>query len=784
MSRALRRTAAAVAVVLLALSACDGGDPEPGPGAKGGGSAAAEPAELSPDWSHETSRSGLVARVTPMTDGYLLLDDGLTALGTDGSVRWRQQPTDLCATSAPNEAGDVAFSHGRKCRSVSVVDGATGELRWTVRVPLVSKQYDSGAMQVALGAKAVTLVQFCGQVTRLAVDDGRKLGVIAPHDRKCANEADSDGRTLAVWHDPVDASTPDDHGTGWIPQTPGEGAFELYDVDSGELLWRRKTNRRGGDLAEGAVISSDPLVLALTEKGHTTLRLHSRTDPTPGAYVGWQLDAVAGSSFTALGVVDGVLVGSVAGGRPTPLTGPRLYAFDLTTGEQLWIRDVNPPVVSTLSTSVAGVDADGVVVATSASDGDGGRTWLARWDLRTGEDSGVIGVLPRQWSAVGLDGEAVLLGTGDSVARVPLRPADAEVAAPRADLAWRDGDVPAVPADCLAVGDPTLHLLGLDASRDLPTPLSCHWAESAEPSYSSRDLWVNVTIAAPTGDGDTGTTAEENAERTIRQLVDDPPGGGGIRTKLELGKAEQVAGLGDEAYAVSGARLSGSTGYDTAGYLAVRVRNVVVVARYAGGFDIPYRHAAPAPLAQVEEGLLRAARETLASYGLDLGPDPTLPADGDHTEVPDVCTLLDDDARGAGLTEKTAVTRKGYGPRVSSCAWSQTGDRADDLTVHAYAVEGSRLSGGDAVATAEAIHAASVHRGTRRVKDLADRADLFRDDATEAEDGYDHSRRELWVRDGNLLIDIEYARWGAGLGDGTEAEVVRLARKVLRASRG
>lgn len=59
--------------------------------------------------------------------------------------------------------------------------------------------------------------------------------MLAPHDRKCGNEADSDGQLIALWHDPETAATPDGHGTGFIPPHDSAAALELYDADSGEL---------------------------------------------------------------------------------------------------------------------------------------------------------------------------------------------------------------------------------------------------------------------------------------------------------------------------------------------------------------------------------------------------------------------------------------------------------------------------------------------------------------------------------------------------------------------
>lgn len=770
-------TLTALAVVASLAAACSSEDASPRPA--GGGDAGddgRQPAVLEPAWTTTVASSFDGRGFRPVADGYVFTRyDGVLRLTADGTRQWSRPLRNACAT-AVNAAGDVAVTSGRKCRAVSVLDGATGKVRWTTRVPLVSQRYDSGDMRVSIGDRAVSLVQFCGQVTRLAVRDGRQLGILAPHDRKCGNEADSDGRTVAIWRDPEDAATPDDHGTGWIPQTPGVGAFELYDADSGRLLWRREADRQLSSLREGAVVSSDPLVLALEEHGRTTLRRFTRTSARPGRPVGRLLGAHDGS-FTSIGTADGVLLGTFSSSAGS--TGPRLHAFDLTTGAELWSRDLVASGQAT-SFSLAGTDEDGVVVSVTQPGGDD-RTWLLRWDLRTGEDAGVIGVLTEPANAFALEGGAVLVAGRDSVAKVPVGTADPEVVVPVGDdPGWSADDVRAM-ADCTAITDETLRLLGLAASAGLPTPADCTWRER-EPSYSDRDLSVEVTIAAPAGIGDRTTPASEAAGGTVDQLLErqasstDVDGAG-------LPDPQPLDGLGDEAHGASHAHLRGSNSDESSAFLVVRVRNVVVAVRSTGRFDVARRHAAPAPLENAEDGVLRAAREVLASYGLSLGDGPERAADGTHTDVPDVCRLLAADARAAGLGRPTDVTRPGSGPRISSCAWTGPGELNDELVVHAYAVDGGLFTDDTADQRAQAVLDGSSHERARPLPGFGDRAAIVRIDASEARDGYDNSWRQVWVRSGNLLVNLDLSRWGAGLGARTEAEALRLTRKVLRASR-
>ena len=47
----------------------------------------------------------------------------------------------------------------------------------------------------------------CDEIRRFDLATGRPLGVIAPGDRKCANETATDGRVIAVMADPETAET-------------------------------------------------------------------------------------------------------------------------------------------------------------------------------------------------------------------------------------------------------------------------------------------------------------------------------------------------------------------------------------------------------------------------------------------------------------------------------------------------------------------------------------------------------------------------------------------------
>ncbi|WP_082563572.1 outer membrane protein assembly factor BamB family protein [Nocardioides sp. Root140] len=791
--RMLRAGLATVVALTVALSGCSSTDDK-----KDDSSKVSLPDPLEPAWVAKATETTFGVAVFRRGDRLLQVSqESVTALDpASGDVVWNRPIPQGCSAGEPNAAGDVVVVFGEGCRDVVVIDSEKGTARWRAHIPSISKQYDSGNVVASIGDRTVTVIQFCGQVTRLSLKDGHRLGVLSPHDVACANEADSDGQVIAVWHDPATEATPDDHGTGFIPPWDGAASFELYDADSGKLLWRRTRSRQDSGLDAGAVVSSSPLILALREDGHTLMRRYSRAHGRPGATVGLQLGAYRGF-FTPLGTADGVMVGTYDTSPKSPTGTPRrVYAYDVKTGRELWSRAVSANTLSPhyASSAVAGVDSEGVVVTERRmrDDGRSFEIWLARWNLRTGEDAGTAGRIDEDESqaVIWQVSDGLLLGQGrGTLEAYELEAVDPDVKLPGTEPAWAEGDVRPDPMSepCAEVSRQTLRTLGLRASAALPAPANCTWTETAEPRYSDRSLRVSVHVARPTE-----STDEEGQPKTM-PAVDgaravaaqwrkefNPDLTGGI-LHPGLGAPHEVDGLGDEAYATSGTRFAGSIGVTTGSYLLVRAGNVVVEVQAEGGYDVAHPQATPPSLNRIETGTLAAAREVLASLGVTLDaterPDP-----GRVRRVGDVCAVLRADAEALGLPAGHSVTPPGADPRLADCAWEQD-DSIGDLAVHVYAAGGNPLDGDSASTVARKVFAASRSRDDKPLRGLGEKAVISRWDQTEAADGYDLSEREVLLVVDNLVIELSYSRDGAGLGEQVERDALRMTRKVLDATR-
>lgn len=762
-----------VALMGLALTGCsssDDSEPRPDP--------SIPPTSLATAWT--TTIPGLDGEVHITKVGRSVVASGSGVVArvdsATGRARWGYTaPGGTCDISRPNAHADVAIVLGRHCATVALIDGATGKIRWRTTMPPVDKKYDDGTKFVSLGERSVTVItQLCGQVTRLAVRDGHRLGTIAPADRACANGADSDGKVIAVWHDPDTAETPDDHGTGWIPPNDGTAAYELYDADSGRLLWRRQADRLHNGLDTGAVVSSSPLVLAIEQQGHEVMRRFTRSSGRPGAYVGRQLSQYDGA-FTSDGVAEGVMVGDYTGGQ---YANGRIHAMDLASGKELWSRDIGSQSVNT--TSVVGVDENGVLTATLRTSGTKIETWLGRLGLHDGTDLGYVGYLRGSPSVSLVDG-AVYAVAGGTMTKAPLPPVVKGLEPPTTQQpeGWQDSDVRPDPLvdPCTAISSTTLRLVGLGRDVGLPTPADCTWQESAQPRFSSRLLRVTTTVAAPSGPAKKGTAvgaAQQllKAERT-RTIT-------GADSGVDLPVLRPVPGLGDEAYAAVGGRFRGTSGIGTVGKLVVRDHNVVVQVEAAGGQEIMYPGSEPASPDRLEQGLLGAAREALGAYGLTLKDLATAPSAGAVSRAPDVCRLLDSAARRLGLPAAVRTAPKGAGQRLDSCSWNAD-ERVGALAAHVYAAAGSGLTGRSGAQVASQVFAASSGKKARTLPGFARAAvDHYRNGGgDDVEDSF-----TVTAVAGNVVVQVEYERHDGTPAAAIKAEAVRLGRTLLRASRG
>ena len=788
-ARLTARAFALVVICTLVLSACTGGDDN-----DDGGSTEHEPspAALKPAWTAAApGEMTLIPEMHATPDGRLhYASEGTLAAydSEDGDQLWSRNIRDACTASDPNEAGDVAVTAGKKCRDVAVVDGRTGKTRWRKRIPPISS-YDAGDVTASIGDRTVTVVQFCGQVTRLSLRDGNRLGVLGPKDRACANEADSDGQLIALWHDPETEDTPDDHGTGWIPSWDGKAAFELYDADTGKRLWRRVTDREAGGLQEGAVVSTDPVILALTDDHHKVMRKYSRKNPKPGRFVGRQM---GGDTFDPIGSADGVIIGTYVDNPDAGKRGTRVFAYDLNTGRELWSR----PHPTNQVASVAGVDDDGVVITEGQADTDpeddvAFRTWVSRWDLRTGKDAGVTGRIDETDQSTGQS--VWSLADGMLYRAHRYTDADAEVSAyelPEANpdhaapdqFEWADGDVRPDPFTdpCTAVRPDTLRQLGLRHSAELTAPADCVWAEHNQPDHSDRGLSVNLTIAEPNTAVDTEPTSDSHAVDAAKALVEERrqssgPGFSGVLNKPPLRKPSALDGVGDEAYATAAERPDA-----TGAYLLVRKDNVVLEVQAESGYQAPFRGAGQPSLHDTEAGVIAAAQDVFGQLDLEL-TSPQAPKDGNFKQVTGICNALRKETTAVGLPAPISVMPRGSDKRIERCTSIEDSDYGAELNAYAYAAAGSPLTGKTGSQVAKTSFTNATRSSAKPVKGLGDHAVVYRDDSEYG--GMFNSDRQVTVRRGNLIVQVDYTRWGAGVGPQMERDAIKMARKLLRTAK-
>lgn len=687
-------------------------------------------------------------------------DTAYTAFDTaSGEQRWRH-PVDGGVCAASTAPGDVAaYVSGRRCTTLTTVDLTTGRALWERTIP----QQDQGGvtLKVETGDRTVTLRGSCDQILRYSLEDGRGLGVLAPVDVVCGNETDTDGQLIAIWHDPEATDTPDDQGTGWIPPYDDTAALEVWDADTGRLLWRREQTRRGGGL--GQLVSSAPLVLDTISGGQELMRLFDERTGRPGPHVG--LRGSGRATFVEHGATDGVLVGTYGGSTYGHST---TVAYDLTDGAEVWRRRAPDP---RYPDQVLGVDDDGVLlgtVRTGVHDDESVRgLWLTRLDLDDGESRGVVGWVPDAGAGAWPVGDLVVVAGEDGItAYEPPEPdPDTEVPdAPAVDMDWADDDVRELPdlTPCQITRE-TLELMGF-RTTDLPPPSSCSWHEDYQPDGVDRWLDATIDVAAPLAEQSASDMAAEQVDTWV-QNASDPV---------------EVAGLGDEAW-VANNSLPDRSRVDAG--LAVRVGNVVVTVDAGVEAFLPTHRAATAPPYAVERAAVRAAQELFAVAGIDLTvPDPG--ADGAVIRVGSACGLAADEAAVLvpGARPVDLSPDRGTDPdhRVSSCGWS-SGDYQPELFVHVLSVPGSPLTGRDAVRTAHRL-VRSPASGSVVVPHVGDRALL---DSFTFEKGRSRTETVTAVRD-NVVVVVEYSLWEQYAAEDKErmdAAAIRVARDVLAAHR-
>jgi hypothetical protein len=520
--------------------------------------AAEAPARIDEDWSTRTRVLTSVDEVR-MTADVFALASGKRMRGFDrrtGEELWTVTPPgdldNICFTSeqvSPDGiVGVLMAGRGRDCTVAGAVDLERGKLLWTRTMPS-APPYHSGR-SVSVGDTTLTAEMFCDEMRRFSLKDGTPLRTLAPRDRKCAMESASNGQLIAVLNDPVTPRTPDALSTGWIPAVEEAVGLELYDADSGKLLWRRTVSNEGANVDD--VVATRPAILTRTLRGHKLTQIYSRGG-RPGPYLGKKLPAFNDDAIQALGHTDGLLVATYEPDLAFG-SGQIVYGYDDRTGEERWRLPVPAGWVP------IGVSGGGLLMTGASTAGEGLEQWLTRYDL---DDPSQVETLGRVGGAsvLSADDTTIFTTDGKELTAYPLPASGTEGAPELADplaVEWAEDDVRPedVAEACDAITTDTLTGLGF-RSPGLPRPVDCRFAEYYEPEYLDRVLAVDVQVVQP--NPTEGLSATEAAEAAA---VD-------VAAREGASRADRI--LGDESWSSLDA-----TGMRTTGSMVARWRNVIV----------------------------------------------------------------------------------------------------------------------------------------------------------------------------------------------------------------
>jgi hypothetical protein len=234
-------TAAAAAVVLLALTGCTSDEDDP----NGGATIARIPIpELEVAWRAPAPFNGLWHDLDDARgDGLWPAPDAISAVSDDsvttydaatGAVRSTVSlDGSVCATTRDVNAagiGVVVLGPLEDCRTVVAVDTAAGQVRWQAEL-----DGEAFVDDVSAGDRVVAVTGVRG-AQRFRVSDGKTLPGVG------GGEAASNGRFVVV--------TPERGGD--------EESYDVYDQDTGELL---KSVPADANTAVEVIVSSEPLVV-------------------------------------------------------------------------------------------------------------------------------------------------------------------------------------------------------------------------------------------------------------------------------------------------------------------------------------------------------------------------------------------------------------------------------------------------------------------------------------------------------------------------------------------
>lgn len=775
---------AVVAAVSVLLAGCSGSADEDGPDQRDAEQVRSLERAWDVDWLDGDER---VEEAFSAGDHVVVsTDHRLVGVRPDsGETSWSLPLSSICSVSEPHpESGLFAVTWRRQgdkdgddrpCRQIGVVDPDKGAWQWRSKLTASMDELQAGT-SLAIGDSTVTVITDCcySKALRFDLGTGRTLRTIIPADSGFDGWVSTDGETIAT-------------STGL--DLEHNNLLRVYDADTGRRLWQRRVKELVGENVVAQVVSSDPLVLQTSDRGHGMLRAFHRRSGRPLNPVGPQFPRSPNLNIHVVGVHDQTLVMGFGAAAAIATGAVALRAYDLRSGVERWSGF---PAAGGFS----GLDADGrLVVVTNAQHADGATTVTrhATDDVDEFDVLGSIDVerLDKRFVAgdlllVSAHGDAGSSGLTafelpadgqDIDFELPTDdPVQAQLTAQIDEDAWQEGDVRPEDVDSCQPTKQTLRAAGFHR-LDLADQFGCRWSEGQEPNGVTRDLEVTHEIATPTE----GKTAVEEAQRIVRERTKGRP--------YPLGPVPSstyvaVPGLGDEAH------VSSVTGPGTHAetHAVVRVANVVLAVTARGEAE-PEAVAGAAVSGQVvEDSALAAVRDVLAGADLDLGALPDRAADGGRSHPQPVCDSLTPAAHatipdGVRLDQRPTPDP---GRRVAGCYWGDGGNSviiedgqqrfSSYVKITAYAVPGSRF-GRTGLQQAKSGFATLrrgapiYYAGGQRLDGIGDQALLF-----PAEEGSGESK--VVVRIDNVLLQVSLNDQADEDSAGQDQRAVELARQA------
>lgn len=757
-----RRAAVAGALVLAVVAACVYAvarpttmqvDPAAG--------APPEVRALEPLWRADWADGDEVTTAV-LTDAGLVAVTDRAVVGADpatGEERWTVRVRGLCRTTEqPDDDGLLAVvstgaGPNAPCRRIGVVDTERGRWLWQARLPKAMETFStSSTLPLTAGGETVSVVSTCcyQRVFRYDLRSGEARRTIDPDVTGWGGWATVNGDRIAT----ASGLGPDDRVR-----------VRMLDADTGRELWRREVVELVDDNTAGPIVSTDPLVMMTSQRGHPALRLVDPRTGEPGRALGPQYDDSTVPDVVPLGEHDGLVLGAVGMqlALQTGLSG--VTAYDPATGEEVW--DDFPAAGSGFAGFEETPVGTGMVVANGAGPLASEGAVVTRHAVTDPERYEVLGAVEAGAGTVTMAGGLLLVGEEARLAAYdppdPGEGQDVEVTLPEQSVFdafgapgqpreewWEADDVRPEDMDTCRASTELLRSQGFHALGLAPRA-GCRTFERQEPMGLERSVELAYEVGTPAR----RSTASERASATMGRLVRKPPFGSG---RVEPAPYRPLEGVGDEAF------VSITDGPGTYGevHLTVRVRNLLVRASVRGDDTTAGTREALVPTGVLEDGALDAVEELLAQAGLDLDR-PDRAGAGPYDAAPLSCAALDPTARlyapdGPAVVQASPLDRRG---RLAGCAWG-SGDDAyvlDDgeriysryARVTAYAMEGSRFGATGTERARDGLDALRRGRGgfffekPEPVPGLGDEALLF--PATG-----DTSEATVVVRVGNLLL--------------------------------